>query len=410
MSHWASESNMMRPPAGMSGEAGFDPCLLQRALDIVRRGAGTDPAVYAYPGAVVAVMRGGQLAVCEAVGYADLEPEPRPMRLDHVFDAASLTKVVAAATSILILLEQGLLCLDDRLARFFPELRNQPLGGVSIRQLLTHTSGLPGWLPLYQLQPRDGSVVETLAAVPLGASPGARVEYSCLGFILLGRLVESLAGVGLAEFVAREIATPLGMVDTRYLPLDRLIPAELEPRLVPTERRSASEQGTALLKAVGGDGTWVAEWEARHPDGRARGMVHDENAAWLGGVSGNAGLFTTAADLLSFGLMWLNAGKSGDNRILSPRTIMASTRNHTAGMGENRGLGWQLPSPDTSFGDLVSPACFGHTGFTGTGLWVDPWYDLVVVLLTNRLQFGRENQGVHRIRRLFLNALLAGLR
>ena len=251
--------------------AGFEPALLERALEIVRRGAGTDPERDAYPGAVVAVARDGRLAAAEAVGSAEIAGAP--MRWEHVFDIASLTKVVATTTAVLILLERGLLCLDDRLAQFFPETRDRPLGGVAIRQLLTHTSGLPGWVPLAEILPRHDNAVEALAEVPLGAPPGERFEYSCAGFILLGRLAELLTGVGLAEFVAREIAAPLGLGAARYLPLDRPIPGDMAGRLVPTESRAVSDRGVSLMEAVPRSGQMAGVWEARHPRGRARGVV-----------------------------------------------------------------------------------------------------------------------------------------
>jgi serine-type D-Ala-D-Ala carboxypeptidase len=231
-----------------------------------------------------------------------------------------------------------------------------------------------------------------------------------MGFILLGCLVELLTGMGLADFVEKEIAAPLGLEDTRYLPLSRSIPADFQARVMPTESRSVSDRGTALMEAARQDRSAAAEWEARHPGGQARGIVHDENAAFLGGVAGNAGLFTTAGDIMKFGRMWLAAGVGGRESLVSPGTIAAATRNWLPVPGEHRCLGWQLPSPDSSFGDLASPECFGHTGFTGTALWVDPRHQLVVALLTNRLQFGRGNERILRIRRLFLNALLPGLR
>lgn len=400
----------MGSTTGSPAGAEFEPALLERAVEVVRRGAGTDPREDAYPGAVVAVARGGRLIVKEAVGYAAIAPAPVPMQWEHVFDAASLTKVVATATAILILIERGLLRLEDRLARFFAETRDRPLGRVTIRHLLTHTSGLPGWIPLYEVLPCHRGTVEAIAAFPPGAPPGERVEYSCVGYILLGCLVEKLAGLNLAGFVSREIAAPLGLDDTRYLPVDRPLPAEIETRLVPTEARAGSDRGLGLMGAVRRKGIWPGEWEARHPGGVARGIVHDENAAFLGGVAGNAGLFTTAGDLLAFGQMWLDGGIYGGKRLLGPDTVAGATRNCTPGLGGNQGLGWQLPSPGSFFGSLASPTCFGHTGFTGTALWVDPQHQLVAVLLTNRLQFGRDNERLHGIRRQFIDSLLAALR
>lgn len=391
--------------------AGFEPGLLDRALSVIRGGVGRDAARDAYPGALVAVARGGRLVALEAFGWAALAPAPVPLRPDHVFDVASLTKVVVTTPAVLLLLERGLLSLEDRLDRFFPELREAPLGEARVWHLLTHTAGLPNWFPVAVEAPRHGGVVEALAAVRLGAVPGERVEYSCAGFILLGLLVERLTGEDLAAFAAREVFAPLGLASTTYLLLDREIPADLRSRLVPTELRAATDRGRELEAAFRERGAWLGEWAIRHPGGRATGVADDENAAYLGGLAGNAGLFSTAADLLAVGQAWLDRGVARTGRrLLSPAVVAAATRNWTPGRGENRGLGWQLPAPESSFGDLMSPASFGHTGFTGTGLWIDPERQFVAVLLTNRLQFGRGNEQVMRLRRLFLNSLVAALR
>ncbi|MCL4517442.1 MAG: beta-lactamase family protein [Firmicutes bacterium] len=392
---------MVESPA----RAGFDPELLERALQVVRSNSGADRQKHAYPGAVAVVARSGRLAAFEATGYASLEPGI-PMRVDHVFDIASLTKVVATTTAVLLLLERGLLSLDDRVGHFFPLASGHAIGEATIKHLLTHTSGLPGWVSLYEEVPRHGGLLEAIIHAPLHASPGTRVEYSCTGFILLALLVRQLTGESFPAFLKREVFSPLEMKDTTFLPLDKPIPAEILPRLLPTERRRESERGLELASSMRSN----PEWKTRHLDGDLPlGIVHDENAAFLGGVAGNAGLFSTAADLAKFGLMFLNGGRYGDARILNPATVALATRNWTAGLGENRGLGWQLPSPGSSFGDLVSGRCFGHTGFTGTGMWMDPESGLLVILLTNRLQFGRANERVLRVRRLFLNSLAASM-
>lgn len=397
----------MKFTVGSAGEVGFDPELLKRALNVIRMNCGTDHSKAAFPGAVTLVARSGQVVAFEAMGNASIEPQLAPMRVGNVFDVASLTKVVATTTAVLLLLERGLVSLDDRVDRFFPQTSGYPIGEATIRHLLTHTSGLSGWVPLYEQIPKFGGLLEAIVHVPLNAPPGMQVEYSCTGFILLGCLVQELAGESLSDFVGREVFAPLGMKDTAFLPLDRPIDANLRKRLVPTERRRESERGLELVFSQ----KYNEEWKSRHIDGDIPlGVAHDENASFLGGVAGNAGLFSTAEDLARFGQMYLNGGRYGTLRILSPASVSLATQNWTAGLGGNRGLGWQLPSFDTSFGDLVSERCFGHTGFTGTGLWIDPVYELVVVLLTNRVHFGRANEKILRIRRLFLNSLVASIR
>ncbi|MGE5623413.1 MAG: serine hydrolase domain-containing protein, partial [Methanocella sp.] len=343
---------------------------MDRALAVILAGVGPDAERDAYPGAVAAVARNGRLAALEAYGWAALAPDPVPLAPDAVFDVASITKVAVTTPSILLLLERGALSLEDQLERFFPELSGRSLGQARVSHLLTHTAGLPNWFPLAAEAPRCGGVLQALAAAPLAAGFGERVEYSCAGFILLGLLVERLTGEGLSTFAAREVLLPLGLTETTYLPLDRPVPESLRPRLVPTEVRLLTDRGRELAEAMRQRGAWLDEWAARHPEGLARGVADDENAAYLGGVAGNAGLFSTAPDLLAYGQAWLDlrAAKRTD-RLLSPATAAVATRNWTAGREENRGLGWQLPGPGSSLGDRMSPSSFGHSGFTGTGLW-----------------------------------------
>jgi CubicO group peptidase (beta-lactamase class C family) len=330
------------------------------------------------------------------------------MPTDAVFDAASVTKVVVTTTAVLLLVERGDISLDDRIGTYLPELADAPIGQATLAQLLTHTSGL-SWLPLFAWGVGWSDWLCAIADTPLAVAPGSRVEYSCIGFILLGRLVEVVAGCSLSEFAAREIFAPLGLQETFFLPLSAPLPVGLASRLVMTERRDASVRGQMLEAAVERQGRFLEAWRARHLEGYARGVVHDENAACMGGVAGNAGLFTTATDLLSFGQMYLDRGRRGAAQFLSEATTVAATRDWTGGP-LNRGLGWQLAGPAGTFGDLASPQAYGHTGFTGALLFIDPSCSVVVVLLTNRLQFGRSNERILRVRRLFLNSVLAAVR
>lgn len=389
--------------------ARVDPARLERAVEVVRRGVGLDPVEDAYPGAVLVVAHQGDVVACEAMGTASLESPLEAMRVDSVFDLASLTKVLATTTATLLLVEQGALALQDRLADLDPDLKNTWLGELTPHVLLTHSSGVP-WVAAYE--PGMDWLARTVAAQPLFPA-GQGMEYSCTNFLLLQRILERIAGVSLDVFFAREIAGPLDLRDARFLPLDQPLPPSVQDRLVPTESRAASERGLQLASVMrdGGSVAWET-WPTRHTaGGRARGVVHDENAAALGGIAGNAGLFGTAMDVLSIGMLYAARGvaRSG-RRLLSAAAVAAATRVQTAPGLEPRGLGWQFPAPGGPFGDLAPAACYGHTGFTGTALWIDPLHDLVAVLLTNRLQFGRTNERILRIRGLFFNSLQAALR
>ncbi len=375
---------------------------LEPLLEMLRGHTGPDPERHAFPGAVMAISRGGRRVVVEAIGTTTIDPESPAMPADAVFDAASVTKVVVTTTALLQLVEGGQVALDDRVDRFLPRLVGAPIGQVTLAQLLTHTSGLP-YVPLFALGAGWDEWLEAIAETPL-LGPGERVIYSCPGFILLGRVVEVVAGEGLAEFAERRIFDPLGLDSTRYMPLSSPWPRPFEPRLVPTEQRDVSLRGRVVDAFLQHHTAYGAAWLARHEAGFARGVVHDENAAALGGVAGNAGLFTTASDLLAFGEMYLDGGAA--TGVLSAASVAAATRDWT-GQPERRGLGWLLGGPGSPFGDLTATDAYGHTGFTGQLLFIDPRRALVAVLLTNRLQFGRASERVLRVRRLFLDMVMA---
>ncbi|MGD0863093.1 MAG: serine hydrolase domain-containing protein [Candidatus Limnocylindrales bacterium] len=380
---------------------------LERALGVLRQNVGCDPARHAFPGAVVAVGHRGGAIRCEAMGTISGEPCSPQMTTSAIFDVASLTKVVVTTTAVLLLLQQGELSLRDPLDSFFPELASAPVGKATIAHLLTHTSGLP-WIPFYALGNGWEEWTEAIAETPLVAEPGTRVDYSCTGFILLGRIIEIVAGTPLALFARDRIFGPLSLADSGYLPFTEPIPDGVSERLVMTERRESDSRGRMLEAAVRIQGTWLNEWSKRHPGGIARGAVDDENAAYMGGVAGNAGLFTTSRDLVCFGLMLLNRGRYDGGEFLSKSAIDVAVSNATAGLNDRRGLGWALSGSMSFCCDLASPDAYGHTGFTGAALLIDPRLDLVVAILTNRLQFGRQNERGLRVRRLFLNAVVGG--
>lgn len=398
-------------PTDRPAELGFDPSSLEKAFAVVRRYVDEERI----PGAVATVGSPAGMLAPRAYGWRSLAPQRLPMAADTIFDCASLTKVVITTTLTLELLQEGLVRLDDPVGLWIPEfLRNGPKSereskqGVTLRHLLTHTSGLTSWAPLFQeaapqappqgigpdqattaapdnlsekdltISPYD-RVIAAVCRQPLARPPGVAVEYSCLGFILLGEVIRRIKGAPLDALASKSIFAPLGMRDSAYTP-----PMELRSRIAATEL----VDGAALL-----------------------GVVHDENARAMGGVSGNAGLFSTAEDLGRFSLMLLGKGRLGDVRLLSSAAIDEAIRDHTGHLGESRGLGWVVKgtAPKSSAGDLFSPRSFGHTGFTGTSLWIDPDREIFAILLTNRVHPTRQNDAHIRLRALFHNAVAAAV-
>lgn len=331
------------------------------------------------PGAVAAVARRGRLVFYEAYGYAQFCPEKRPMKLDTLFDLASLTKVVATTPVVLSLVEEGTLRLDDPAALFVPDFGLHGKEAVTIRQLLCHTAGLYWWRDFYRTCRNRAEIIAAICREKLSVPPGSKVVYSDLGFMLLTEIIERITGMDLAR-VAREMV---------FAPL-RMGNASFNPGADAAERTAATE--------------YLPE------RGVLCGVVHDENARAMGGVSGHAGLFGTAMDLLRYGQAWLNGGVLDGASFLSPASIRLAVTEQTAGLNERRGLGWLLKAPVQSpAGDLLSPRTYGHTGFTGTSLFIDPEVETVAVLLTNRVHPSRENAAIFRLRPRFHNLLAAAV-
>lgn len=322
-----------------------------------------------YAGGVVLVARNGVVPVHEAAGhalrYADIgeelpADEQVPMRQDTIFDLASVTKTFTTV-AVLQQVEAGTVALDEPVATYLPDFAAKGKEGVTVRHLLTHTGGLPAWLPLYS---RYDTVEERFAAV-LGvqpaAEPGEEYVYSDLGLITLGLLVEKVTGQRLDEAIAARITEPLGMADTMFTP-----PESLVHRIAATEAQP---------------------WADRP---MIRGEVHDENAWSLGGVAGHAGLFSTAHDLAVLAQTLLNGGRYGDVRILRTETVRAMLANENAEFPEDsHGLGFELDQR-WYMDALSTPVTFGHTGYTGTSVVVDPLSRSLVVLLTNRVHPSRD--------------------
>jgi uncharacterized protein YbbC (DUF1343 family) len=306
------------------------------------------------PGAVLLIGHDGQVVYRKAYGERALIPAREPMTEDTIFDAASLTKVVATTSSVMKLFEQGKIRLDDPVTKYLPEFQ-EGHSPITIRNLMTHFSGLR---PDLDLKPAwsgyETGIHRALIDKPAGP-PGLRFVYSDINFILMGEIVRRLSGQMLSDFARANIFEPLGMKESMFQP-----PASLRPRIAPTEIDPATGQPL-------------------------RGVVHDDTSRYMGGVAGHAGLFTTADDLAKFAQMLLDHGQGNGIRLFSPLTVQKfTTPESPADQPILRGLGWDVDSPYSSNrGDLFPIGSFGHTGFTGTSMWMDPVSDTYVILLTN---------------------------
>ena len=324
------------------------------------------------PGAVVVVGRHGRVVWRKAYGARAVEPQREAMTADTIFDLASLTKIVATATSIMILVEQGKVRLADPVVQFIPEMKGEGRDSITIEQLLTHVAG---FAPDFDLRERWIGYDEALKRLyrePPRTPAGTRFVYSDINYIALGEVVRRASGQTLDEFARRNIFLPLGMHDTGFRPA-----AKLTARIAPTEKRRGQ------MNYLGDSGANAG------PEGEQwlRGQVHDPTSFRMGGVAGHAGLFSTADDLAIFCRMILDGGVYNRTRILSPMTVAAMTRPRAVSeTGAARGLGWDIATTfSTNKGDLFPLGSFGHTGFTGTSMWIDPASDTFVIFLSNRV-------------------------
>jgi len=323
------------------------------------------------PGAVVLAARRGRVVWERAYGSRAVEPTREPMTTDTVFDMASLTKVVATATSIMILVERGKVRLSDPLSHYIPEIKGEGRERITIELLLTHRSG---YAPDFDLKERwtgYDEAIKRLIKEPLRNQPGTRFVYSDINYIALGEVVHRASGLMLDDFARQNIFAPLGMRDTGFHPA-----VKLKARIAPTEKRRG--QLSYLGDSAENAGAEGDEW--------LRGQVHDPTAYRMDGVAGHAGLFSTAEDLAIYSQMILNGGQYRGVRIMSPLTVSAMTRPRLVSDEGARGLGWDI---NTSFssnrGDLFPLGSFGHTGFTGTSIWIDPASQTFVIFLSNRV-------------------------
>ncbi|HET7456079.1 MAG TPA: glycoside hydrolase family 3 N-terminal domain-containing protein [Gemmatimonadaceae bacterium] len=362
---------------------------LQHALlDSITRVLERGVADSAFPGAYAVVGTRDGIVAAHGAGRIDWRADaPRP-DARTLWDLASLTKVVGTTSAMMQLVERKRVSLDAPVQRYLPAWKGANKERVTVRQLLTHSSGLPATEKFYKQTRSRDSLLALVYATPLDTLPGARTLYSDLGAILLGEIVEHVSHERLDAYLARHVFTPLGMTDTRFLPVQTgaLSPsrARLLARTAPTERDP---------------------WRGR----LVRGEVHDENAWVMGGVSGHAGLFSTAHDLTRFARALLDGGRLGTTRVFLPQTVAEFTTAADA-TASSRALGWDTATGANSAGHLMSPVAFGHTGFTGTSLWVDPASGVFVILLTNRVNPARENQRIGAVRVALADAAMAALR
>ena len=327
------------------------------------------------PGAVVLVGRGERTLYQRAIGQRAIVPKPEPMTLDTMFDVASLTKVVVTTTSMTMLIEQGKVRLNDRVSTFIPGFERYGKENITVRHLLTHMSGLRPDVDLADnWSGYDTAISLAMQEVPT-APPGTRFVYSDINFFLLGEIIHRVTEQPLDQFAREHIFEPLGMKDSMFLP-----PASLRERIAPTERCTAL--GWPCDPVIAG----VAPANAPSTE-ILRGVVHDPTARRMGGVAGHAGLFSTAADLAIFCRMLLSGGVYHGTRILSPLAVTKMTMPATPFDERNvRSLGWDVDSAYSgNRGELLPIGSFGHTGFTGTSLWIDPATNLFVIFLSNRV-------------------------
>lgn len=334
----------------------------------------------AAPGAVLGVSYRGQWFVhgTGRLGQSD----PATPDSSTIYDLASLTKVVGLTSAMMLAVDDGLIELDAPIQRYVPAFTGRLKDVVTVRHLLVHASGLPAWRPLFrETNTRDEAL--TLAdTTPLDTLPGTRYLYSDLGAILLTQAVEAVFQQRLDSLLAVRLFEPLGMSSTRFLP-----PAELHYRIAPTENDP---------------------WRGRI----LRGEVHDENAARLGGVSGHAGLFSTVPDLLRFAEWLLRQREDRAVRgepSVEPITAHWFFARQFLPAGSSRALGWDTPSDGSSAGRMLDVSSIGHTGFTGTSIWIDPTRELVIVLLTNRVHPTRENNRMGPVRRGIADRVVQGI-
>ncbi|MGA7615455.1 MAG: serine hydrolase [Thermoanaerobaculia bacterium] len=358
--------------------------LLQSIREDVQRLLSREIAIGSFPGAVWLIGSSREILLEQPIGHSALKPARLAMTAETIFDVASLTKPVITATLVLISAAEGRLRLDAPVAEVLTELRGTGKDDLTWIDLLTHRGGFQAWYPLYTQGTGDGAYLDAIVRRPLRYRPGTREIYSCLGFILLQLALERLWSETVESLSSRKIFQPLGLGLSMFNP-----PPELKFAIAATEWGNVNERQMVAARNLSFSGfRRYMIW----------GEVNDGNAWYMGGMAGNAGLFSSARDLWVVASTWLRGG--GD--LLPADLVKVALRNYTVGLEENRGLGWQLQitRPDHP-SSLLSESCFGHTGFTGTSVWVDPRRDLILILLTNRLHPSYKPLNMQNVRRMF---------
>jgi CubicO group peptidase (beta-lactamase class C family) len=349
--------------------SGFAP-----AAELVQRGVNDR----AFPAAVVEVGSRSEVVWRQAFGRLDADPDSQSTQDDTIFDLASLTKVIATTSLVMRLVDEGALALNHLIGRWIPEWRGRDREDVTIRSLLTHSSGLTTWLPFYRDYTGRQEFQHAICSLPLEYPPDSQEIYSDLGFMLLGFIVEDAGG----DSFQSQAAGLLEALTTAPLMFNP--PAALRSSIAPTENDP---------------------WRGR----RLVGEVHDENCWALGGAAGHAGLFGTAQAVGDMARVVLGALKGTDSRLARAETVQIFVQRF-AGVAGSRALGWDTMLPTSSCGSQMSPSAFGHTGFTGTTLWIDPEREVYVVFLTNRVNPSRANTAIQLIRPALHDAVISALR
>jgi CubicO group peptidase (beta-lactamase class C family) len=338
-------------------------------------------AAHVFPGASLAITHKNRVIAWKAFGRFTYEPDSPEITTGTIFDLASVTKVVATTSMAMILYQRGLLDLETPVAAIVPEfldasVKDPRRDDVTIRMLLAHSSGLPAYEKLFQRSNTREQLLHAALSAPLTANPGSKAEYSDIGFIVLGLALERIANENLSEFCQREIFGPAGMSRTGFNP-----PLEWKLLIPPTANDQAFRHRIT------------------------QGEVNDENASVLGGVAGHAGVFATAEDLARFASLLVQGGQP----LIRPETLALFTRREPEPEGTSRALGWDTPSQPSQSGKYFSPTSFGHLGYTGTSLWIDPERKLSVTLLSNRTWPDSSNQAIKEVRPKFHDALIEAI-
>lgn len=348
--------------------------LFERAFEILEEGI----KQRVFPGASVAITSQGALVAHKGFGHYTYDKKARAVGAESIFDIASLTKVVATTAMAMLLHERGVLDLDSFVIGTLPEfaVADDRRDQVTFRMLLAHSSGLPAWAPLYKKAKNRANLLQAAAEVPFAADPGSRAEYSDIGFILLGEALEQLSGSPMDSFCELDVFKRLEMDSSCFKPQKKL-----KGQIVPTSN------GQEIRNRV------------------IQGEVHDENAFTMGGVAGHAGVFSTAGDLAKFAHCMLRGGAP----VFKPETVELFTRRQESPAGTSRALGWDTPSKPSQSGQYFYPGSYGHLGYTGTSLWLDPERELSVTLLTNRTWPDSKNQAIKELRPRLHDAVIEAI-